>query len=74
MIKGYLAAVKAKFLQPVSKTFCLFPTDGANCCDLDRLIFETSTAQSDPCKKGRSDGGGSATSPMIKLSKRWRVL
>ena len=42
-MKGYLTVLEAKLLQPLSKTFYSFPTDGANCGYLDRLIFGAST-------------------------------
>ena len=52
-MKGCLTVVEAKFLQPISKTFCSVPTNGANCCYLDRLTFGASTTtQCQPSKKG----------------------
>ena len=50
-MKDYLTAVEAKLLQPVNETICSIPTDGANCCYLDRLIFGASVAQCQPAKR-----------------------
>ena len=69
-MKGYLTVVEAKLLQLVSETFCSFPTDNANFCYLDRLLFGALATQCKPeKKKWRSYGGGSTASPMIKSAK-----
>ena len=49
-MKSYLTAVEAKLSQLVNKTFCYVPIEGINCCYLDRLTFEASTAQCKPTK------------------------
>ena len=48
--KDYQIVVRAKPLHVIDKTFCSIPTDGANCCYLDRLTFEV--LESKPTKKG----------------------
>ena len=50
-MKGYLTVVEAKLLQLVSETFCSFPTDNANFCYLDRLLFGALATQCKPEKK-----------------------
>ena len=35
-------AFGTKLLHVVDETFCSIPTNGVNCCYLDRLIFEAS--------------------------------
>ena len=50
-MKGYLTIVEAKLLQPVSETFYSFPTDGDNCCYLDRVTSGASTEQCKPTKR-----------------------
>ena len=50
--KGYWIAVRAKPSPVVNETFCLIPTDGADCLYLDRLTSEASTTQCKPAKKG----------------------
>ena len=51
-MKGYLTVIEAKLLKHVSKTYYSFPTDGANCCYLDRLTSGASARQCKPIKKG----------------------
>ena len=68
-MKCYLTAVEAKLLQPVNETFCSIPTDGVNCCNLDRLTSRALVAQCKPIKKGQSGDGGSGVSLMIKSTK-----
>ena len=67
-MKGYWIIVGVKPLQPIDETFCLFPTNGANCFYLDRLNLWASTAQYEPAK-WRSNDGGLTTSLMIKSTK-----
>ena len=51
MVEGYWIVVRAKPLHIVDETFCLVPTDCANCYYLDRLIFGASAEQCEPAKK-----------------------
>ena len=51
MVKGYLTIIEAKLLQPVNETFFFVPTDGANCCCLDRLYSWASAMQRKPAKR-----------------------
>ena len=37
---SYWIAIGAKLLHVADETFCLIPTDGANCCYLDHLTSE----------------------------------
>ena len=57
-MKGYLTVVEAKLLQPLSDTFCSFPTNGANCRYLDRLTSRASTVQCKPAKNGNPAATG----------------
>ena len=42
VVEGYRITVRAKPLHVVDETFCSIPTDGANCCYLDRLTLRAS--------------------------------
>ena len=66
--EGYWIAVRAKPLLVVNETFGSVPVESSNCCYLDRLTFEASTARSKPAKRG-SSGGVMAASLMIKSVK-----
>ena len=57
-MKGYLTVVEAKLLQPLSETFCLFPTNGVNCRYLDRLTSRASMVQRKPAKNGNPTAAG----------------
>ena len=50
--KGYWQVVGAKLLRVVDETFCSIPTDGTNCCYLDRLTSRASATRCKPAKKG----------------------
>ena len=68
VMECYWTITKVKPLQPVDETFCLIPTDDANCCYLDSLNLWASAVQYELAKR-RSGNGGSAASPMIKSTK-----
>ena len=70
-MEGFRITVGAKPLHVIDETFCLVPTDGANCDYQVRLILGASTEQRNLQKRGSSDNM-LATSPMMKSVKGWR--
>ena len=74
--KGYHIIFGAKPLHVVNETFCLIPTDDANCWYLTRLAFRASAGQRESAKKREKgyNNGVLAASLMLNLSKRMEKI
>ena len=74
--KGYRIIFEAKPLHVVNETFCLIPTDDANCWYLTRLAFRASAGRREPAKKREKghNNGVPVASLMLNLAKRMEKI